>query len=157
MPLDNLSPVPSRSPEAELLTSALWLIREPDRWCKRAFSRDRHRPEGGIVMQRCAVTAIQEAAYRDLSPIEPDFRLLLNRVYAAVADEIVISAYPQFMFWFMQMFRTERRTNRCKIMWFNDQRKTRHADVIRLFRQAIERLESEAAGTIDTKQLMFAL
>lgn len=117
------------------------LIHKPEWWCKRSFSRDRRLPDGGIIVQHCAVDAINEVCpQRDRRN-----RVLQDNVLDALVAEIEVRAslYQRYCFWLYLMI-WPWRLNRQKVIWFNDRRNTCHADVMALFQRAIERLEMQA-------------
>lgn len=147
MPFDN-PPQPSRRPETRLLEQALWSIRDEEHWCKRAFSRERHSRSGGVIYQRCAVTAVLQVADVQKLPAT-----VVNRAFEALAEQITLPRLSS-LFLVAPIIRQHRR-NRKKVIWFNDLRRTHHADVVRLFRMAIERLES--SWPVDPEQRFYGL
>jgi hypothetical protein len=136
MPFDNL-PQPHTPPEIRILQNATRAIRVPELWCQRSFTCERPRKDGGVVIQRCAISALLHAA-----DCIPHGHRYLPYVYEALVAEINLPTRAHVALRLLGVLRSRVRTNRHTIIKFNDRRWTRHADVLALFQRGIERLES---------------
>lgn len=147
MPFDTA--IRSPSPEVVVLRNAMGLIHKRENWCQRSFTRDKPplfgSGGGPVIIQHCAVNAIEEVCPRCIS----DRRVVLNHVFDALTAEIDVrpGVWQRFCFWSYSLFWPWRLT-RQKVIWFNDRRQTDHADVINLLQRAIVRLEMETLALV---------
>lgn len=151
MPFDNPSePRPTR-PEIQILETACHTLSSPVQWCQRRYTVQRPLKSGGVIWQRCLVSSIDHAF--QLTQYRKD-REIIRAVYEAVAAEVTLPTRSRFGFTLVKTLWPRWRSNRHKVVWFNDLRTTRYEHVIGLLRRTIERLES--AGSVDAEQRLIA-
>lgn len=104
---------------SEYLKAARAVIDRPEKWTKKTMARDSHRrpvpPSSAEAVRFCSVGALEKTMLRreTSSTVDGEARILLTLAVCVL-------------------------TNTQSVVWFNDNRRTKHEDVMEVFDAAIQ-------------------